>query len=236
MISRTIQKINSQGLNHYQETKRKFKQAVQSILKEHNSYEIDEAALPAYAHKNPLIDFIFWQRVKTAYDYAAKIGAKKILDFGCGTGLLSYALATHDRNILAVDIQFNPLKLIKQKIDFPNNIHFVEANLLQYDVAEKNFDLIVALDVLEHIKNLDEYILEFKKLLKPGGVILISGPTENFLYKIGRKLAGEKFTGDYHVSNIHRIKQQFSKQMKTKTIKRLIWPVTLFEIFVAFND
>jgi 2-polyprenyl-3-methyl-5-hydroxy-6-metoxy-1,4-benzoquinol methylase len=222
-------------MSNFKDTKIKFKQAVQGILKDHSSYEIDEAALPAYAHKNPVIDYIFWRRVEVAYNYALDNKAKRVLDFGCGTGLLSYALAKEGVNVFAIDLHFGPLNLVKSKVDFPSNIEFAEADLMEYDLPEHSFDMIIALDVLEHIENLDDYIIRFKYLLKPGGKIIVSGPTENFLYKIGRKLAGEKFTGDYHISNINAIKKQFEKQMKVRTLRRLIWPLTLFEIFVAEN-
>ena len=54
----------------FAEVKQRFKSALRSIVSEHKTYEVDEAALPAYAHANPLIDYIFWQRVKVAYEYA----------------------------------------------------------------------------------------------------------------------------------------------------------------------
>lgn len=222
-------------MGNFSNTKIKFKQAVQAILKSHSSYEIDEAALPAYAHKNPVIDHIFWRRVEVAYDHTLDSKAKRVLDFGCGTGLLSYALASEGLSVFAIDLHFGPLNLVKGKIDFLSGIEFVEADLMKHELPLHSFDTIIALDVLEHIENLDDYIKRFKELLKPGGQIIVSGPTENFLYKLGRKMAGEKFTGDYHVSNIHTIRKQFEKQMKVRTIKRLIWPLTLFEIFVAEN-
>ncbi len=219
----------------FQETKVKFKNAIQSVLDEKSSYEIDEAALPAYAHRNLFIDYIFWQRIKIAYKYGLTYKNRKVLDFGCGSGLLSYALAKNGVSIVANDVEFSPLNLLKEKINFPEEIEFIEGNLLTTNIGEKSFDLIIALDVLEHISNLDEYILLFKKLLKKNGVIIVSGPTENVLYKIGRRMAGEKFTGDYHVNNIGNIRMQFSKHLRTKMIKKIIWPFTLFEIFIAIE-
>jgi glycosyltransferase involved in cell wall biosynthesis len=52
--------------------------------------------------------------------------------------------------------------------------------------------------------------------------------SQNFFYKVGKKI-----TGDYHVSDIHAIRSRLSKFMTTKTLKKIIWPVTLFEIFIA---
>ena len=223
-------------MESFRDVKQRFKSAIQSILAEHASYEIDEAALPAYAHRNPFIDYIFWRRVNIAYDYAVTHRVNNVLDFGCGTGLLSYALASAGKDVVAIDLNFAPLALVKQKVTFPQSIEFIEGDLLTHDLGTKRFDLIIALDVLEHITDLRPYIERFSSLLTPTGKILVSGPSENLLYKVGRKFAGTRFTGDYHVSNIKTIRNDFSQYMGTETIATLIWPLTLFEIFVAGPD
>jgi 2-polyprenyl-3-methyl-5-hydroxy-6-metoxy-1,4-benzoquinol methylase len=217
----------------FPEIKRRFKTAVQSILDHHASAEIDEAALPAYAHNNPIIDDIFWRRVKIAYDHAIANGATRVLDFGCGTGLLSYALAAAGKDVVAIDLNLGPLQLVRDQVAFPDSITFIEGDLLTQDLGGRHFDLIVALDVLEHISDLRPYISKFSSLLTPNGAIVISGPSENWLYKAGRRLAGSRFTGDYHVSDIGTIREEFAKSMDTHTLANLVWPLTLFEIFVA---
>jgi 2-polyprenyl-3-methyl-5-hydroxy-6-metoxy-1,4-benzoquinol methylase len=179
---------------------------------------------------------MFWKRVEVARERLIASGARRVLDFGCGTAVLSYDLARQGISVFAIDLHFGPLNLVKAQIDFPEGIEFMEADLITLELAPHSFDAIVALDVLEHIEDLDSYILRFGQLLKPGGEIIVSGPTENFLYRVGRKLAGEKFTGDYHVSNIHTIRKKFEQHMKVKTVSRLIWPCTLFEIFAARDD
>lgn len=218
----------------FKTTKKKFKLAFNKIIHESNNETIDEAALPAYAHKNVLIDYLFWKRVQIAFNYAQQHdGSKNILDFGCGSGVLSYLLAKQGHEVTSTDIEFSPLHLVKEKIEFPSNISFIESDIISGELKNKTFDIIYALDVLEHIENLDEYILMFKSLLAPNGVIIVSGPTENIFYKIGRNIAGEKFTGDYHVSDISKIKDNFKQFLKVKTLKKLYPPVKLFELFIA---
>ena len=225
--------MNAGSHESFAEIKRRFKSAVQSILDHHSSSEIDEAALPAYAHKNPLIDDIFWRRVRIACDYAIANRSQRVLDFGCGTGLLSYALATAGKDVVAIDLNLAPLRLVRDKVRFPDSIAFIEGELLTQDLDGPQFDLVVALDVLEHISDLNPYISKFSSLLNPNGAIVVSGPSENWLYKVGRRIAGSRFTGDYHVSNIRTIREQFAKSMDTQTIANLVWPLTLFEIFIA---
>ena len=220
-------------MESFPDVKRRFKSALRTIVADHKSYEVDEAALPAYAHANPLIDYIFWQRLRVAYDYALSHDVTNVLDFGCGTGLMSYALAAAGKNVTAVDLNFQPLMLVKEKITFPDSITFIEGDLLRYDFGTRKFDLILALDVLEHITDLQPYVERFASLLTAHGSIVVSGPSENRLYKFGRYLAGSRFTGDYHVSNIANIRNEFSRHLTTRTIKKLVWPMTLFELFSA---
>ena len=142
-------------------------------------------------------------------------------------------MAENNYEVTAIDIEFAPLNLVKKEIDFQKSIDFVEGDIMTKDFPDGSFDVIFALDVLEHIENLEDYIKTFNRILTPDGVIIVSGPTENILYKIGRKLAGNRFTGDYHVTNIARIKKQFEAFNSVNTIKRLIVPFVLFEVFSA---
>lgn len=218
----------------FSNVKKIFKTAFKTILNKTNNYELDEAALPAYSHSNKLIDYLFWKRVNVAFQEAIKDSRhKKVLDFGCGSGVLSYLMAKNGYDVTASDIEFSPLNLVKTEIDFPSSINFIEGDIINLEVPDNSFDVIFALDVLEHVDNLEDYMKLFKRLLTPNGMIIISGPTENILYKLGRKFAGDRFTGDYHVTDIHKIKKEFKNHLKVKTIKKLIFPFVLFELFAA---
>ena len=74
---------------------------------------------------------------------------------------------------------------MKSQINYPTSIEFIEGDFFQIEFTKK-FDFIVALDVLEHISlnDLPLYIDQMKKILNPNGYIVVSGPTENILYKI----------------------------------------------------
>lgn len=233
MIS--ILKNNIARMEIFKSSKRTFKAVFKALVKEYDSYEVGEAALPAYAHKNPLIDWLFWKRIHIAYTYAnnQEKTKNKILDFGCGSGLLSYMLAKNGHDVTACDIEFSPLNLVKKSIRFPLNIDFIEGDILDKDFEKNSFDIIYALDVLEHIDDLEPYITLFDSLLTPKGVIVISGPTENSLYKLGRSIAGSKFTGDYHVTTIAKIKKKFATHLEVNTLRKLLFPVVLFEVFTA---
>jgi hypothetical protein len=57
--------------------------------------------------------------------------------------------------------------------------------------------------VLEHVEERPALLESMKRWLAPGGRLVISGPTENALYRFGRRLVG--FTGHYHVTNVSHV-------------------------------
>jgi 2-polyprenyl-3-methyl-5-hydroxy-6-metoxy-1,4-benzoquinol methylase len=219
-------------------TKKLFKENISLLLKSQGTDEVlSEAALPAYAHKNPIIDYVFWKRLEIAARFISTNCKpnSKILDFGCGTGVFSYEMAGRGYNITSLDLNLKPVELLKNKIQYPENITFIEGDFFALNFEENSIDAIVALDVLEHIplNELPLFLDKFEKILKKEGCIVISGPTENILYKIGRKFAGNDFTGEYHETTISKIKNVFDSKFKVVTLAKLIWPFTLFEVFFA---
>lgn len=92
-----------------------------------------------------------------------------------------------------------------------------------------------ALDVLEHVDDLPGTLSHLMRLLKPGGQLVVSGPTENLFYQIGRKLAGPEYSGAYHERGIAQIKRELLKIARIEHIATLYQPIPLFEVFTAFK-
>jgi hypothetical protein len=59
--------------------------------------------------------------------------------------------------------------------------------------------------VLEHIEGLPAYLSKLSAKLNTGGKLIVSGPTESVIYKLGRVVAGFGDKGDYHHTNIDRL-------------------------------
>jgi hypothetical protein len=61
--------------------------------------------------------------------------------------------------------------------------------------------------------------------------MVVSGPTENVLYRIGRRLAGPEYSGDYHARGIAEIRRELERIGTVTPVADLYPPVTLFEVF-----
>ena len=224
--------MNSTEFNAY---KTRYRSAIRKVLYESEGGRLDEAGFPAYSHPNPLINWLFWQRLRTAMNHIEKSAPhENILDFGCGSGVMLPFLSQHSKQVTAIDVDLLPLERVKQHIPLAANVTLLDVNQTPIsNLEQKSFDLINALDVLEHVDDLPRTLSELMNLLKPGGQLVVSGPTENILYRIGRKLAGPEYSGEYHERGIAEIKHELNRIARIEHIATLYWPLPLFEIFAA---
>lgn len=215
--------------------KTRYRSAIRKVLSESEPGRLDEAGFPAYSHPNPLINRLFWQRLRAAMNYIeTNAPYDKVLDFGCGSGVMLPFLAQHSKQVIALDIDLLPLEKVKKHIPLPSNVEVYDANQITLSgLPQRSFDLINALDVLEHVDDLPRTLSELLALLRPGGQLVVSGPTENILYQIGRKIAGPEYSGAYHERGIAEIKRELTRVTRMEQIATLYWPIALFEIFAA---
>ena len=87
----------------------------------------DEQGLPAYTKPNPLMRFLFWERVKAAMGYVTENSRSNIcLDFGCGLGVMIPFLRNYADSIIAFDIDNELLKIIGNQQKWDNVTYSTE--------------------------------------------------------------------------------------------------------------
>lgn len=104
--------------------------------------------------------------------------SKKVLEIGCGTGYVSYVIASKtNMQIIGSDLCVPFIENAKKKYILPNlSYDTLDFNKAAATVNEK-FDYILGNGILHHLYyNLDEVLLTFKKLLNPGGKIIFMEP------------------------------------------------------------
>ncbi len=182
----------------------------------------EESCVPSYLHPNPLAAYVSWKRLFVAANLSRQLVGRpnRVLDFGSSVGELSHILdysgayefvETDDASATFLLAQNSRARRLELK-----------------DAPRASFDAIFAIDSLEHNENFAELLGELAERLTPNGVLLLSGPTENALYRLGRKIAG--FEGDYHVTTIFDIERAAAQLLKPVAIRTVPFGIPLFRI------
>lgn len=190
--------------------------------------QVREMAIPSYTHPNPLIRWLFWERLDSAVTLAAPNAGSRILDFGAGSGVLLPTHHRHAARVVAVDVELRPARALAMKRGLATELVDGATFAAWADREEGSFDLVYALDVLEHIDGdeLASTIVRLVRLLAAGGRLIVSGPTETRAYQLGRLLAG--FRGDYHERNIFDIDAEIRRHARREAWVRVPrWPLPM---------
>jgi len=134
-----------------------------------------------------------------------------ILDIGCGDGSFFYYILEKYKNVklYGVDISNWSIEFIKEKFGDSVNLKIIK-NLSDIDF-NINFDIITMIEIIEHINDPINFLIQSFRFLKPHGKILISTPNENFTYDRCHLYSFEesdfidilgKFFGTYQIKTI----------------------------------
>ncbi len=180
---------------------------VESLL---SPEERDEKAIPSYRHANPLLRWMAWSRIGVLGGWMDRWGngsdrpveSRKVMDYGCGCGVLLQTAARNAGEVYGVDIVLGAARFLVGKLGL-GNVDLMEPEQACERIEQDSLDAIVCGEVLEHLTELDETLTFFRTRLRSDGRLMVSLPSENMLYRMGRRLAG--FEGHYHHFNAHVI-------------------------------
>ncbi len=104
----------------------------------------------------------------------------KILDIGCGGGLISEPMSRLGANVTGIDASYKNINVAKLHAA-KNKLNINYKNLEPEKLKLKNeFDIILNLEVVEHVNNLDLYLRSCYELLKPSGIMFTATLNRSF--------------------------------------------------------
>ena len=140
----------------------------------------------------------------------------RVVELGAGHGLLAYGLAAGGFRVTAADY-FNPLPettsrmaaVAKQRARGPLHLDFVKQDLGEADwcLPPEAFDVVISVDVVEHVGNVVHFMTNCRRLLKRGG---------------------------HHIVHTPNFGALACRYRSAKSVLRPVWPVA-FESFVRSN-
>ena len=98
----------------------------------------------------------------------------KILDIGCGGGLLSEPLSRLGATVTGIDASDRNIKIAKKHLQKSKlNIDYYCSSPEKFVIKEK-FDVVLNMEIVEHVDNVDFFLLKSSELLKKNGLMFIA--------------------------------------------------------------
>ena len=125
-------------------------------------------------------------------------GELSILDVGCGTGLNASYLKAMGHSVKGIDL--SPVAIEKFKeAGFDGEVCDIVEGLPYEDGT---FDAVFASEVIEHLADTDSFLTELKRVLRPGGTLILSTPNSAFWVFRILELLGQTATEIQHPGHI----------------------------------
>ena len=116
-----------------------------------------------------------WALARSGLDRRERVA---VLDLGCGQGRYIPVLgeALPDAALHGADVSAVALELAAKRV---GDAVLLEVDGQRVPAADESFDLIVLVDVIEHVRDAELTAAELRRLLKPGGVVVLTTPCAN---------------------------------------------------------
>ena len=148
-------------------------------------------------------------------NFDKSIKKKDVLDIGCGGGLISELLAKKNGNVTGIDENIYNIKQAREHAKIGSiKINYKNQSLDPfYKKNKKKYDLILCLEVLEHVNDVKKTLDKISELMKPGATLILSTINRNL-----KSLIFAKIFGEYVLNWIPVGTHQFEKFLKPEEI------------------
>jgi 2-polyprenyl-3-methyl-5-hydroxy-6-metoxy-1,4-benzoquinol methylase len=175
----------------------------------------------------PPAAYLGWSRIRHAQRLLDGASATRAaLDFGPGLGVMLPFLVERFDRVVACDEDPEVTGFMTERLGL-DGVDVTNAVPPPNSLGSR-YDAVLALDVLEHVEDLDGILATLLSETADNGVWIISGPTENAIYRMMRKLSRTR--GEGHVRSIYDVFDAIPPAMRREKVQRLPFGVPLFLI------
>ena len=143
-------------------------------------------------------------------------GKARVLDIGCGTGLILEEI-TDQTFAIGMDFSMKALGFCQKR----NLKHLVRGDVSNLPIASGGLELVLALDLLEHIEDDGALMKEIHRILKPGGYLLATVPAHPSLWS-------------GHDEALHHFRR-YTKQTFSRLVRESRFSIKKYSYVISFT-
>jgi SAM-dependent methyltransferase len=102
-----------------------------------------------------------------------RLGAGRVLDLGCGTGLETDRFSAPDRYVVGVD--YSVETMVEAAVEYPN-LRFAGMDAARLGFADRSFQYICSSHIIEHFTNPERHVAELARVVDPDGSVFVITP------------------------------------------------------------
>jgi len=118
----------------------------------------------------------YWLHLKRYAFAAGYCRGKRVLDAGCGTGYGTAYLAGHASEVIGLDADPRAVEYARARHAAPN-VGYETGNAENASFPDASFDVVCVFEMIEHLEDYRAFLREAVRMLRPGGICLISTPS-----------------------------------------------------------
>ena len=127
------------------------------------------------------------------YAFAARMAkGRRVLDAGCGSGYGAAKLASEALEVLGIDVSQETVDDARHQYKAAN-LRFECADCLAIPAANGSFDLVVAFEIIEHLKEWRGFLEQVRRVLAPDGQFVVSTPNRLYYAEARAELGPNPF-------------------------------------------
>ena len=157
--------------------------------------ELFRTMLPYYLHERAHDWKFLAQQRRVCAMLNGRVG--RVLDIGCGPGLMTEALVERGGEVWGVDFLEPALAWARaeaEKASWGDRAHYVAGDAQALPFAAATFDTVIAMGVLEYLSDAYRFVAEVRRVLRPGGLLVISVPSRIAPYHLAQSFL-DRFVG-----------------------------------------
>lgn len=162
---------------HHQPPEKKQLSSLYELRARYLDWELGTGYLGFFSN-NSGTRYTFTKRLEAVFQMIARNEIGRILEIGCGAGLLCLELGQRAKTVVGIDISHFVLDFANHVKDYIHykNVFFQQGDAENLAFQDESFDLVICSEVLEHLLSPQKALDEMRRVTKKDGSIILTTP------------------------------------------------------------